>query len=162
MTMRRGSKPQCKRHTASSAAHRRAAGHGIGRANFVCRSARISGVALGLACLFAISTQVRAQSMSGSTDDDAGDCLSSFGHFRGNLLPAVDRCSARCRCSARSRCSARCSCIRRPARLVHLQSARQPLGQAQRVADRQAGIARRDSAAGRDQKAASTLRRYPT
>ncbi len=67
MTMRRGSKPQCKRHTASSAAHKRAAGHGIGRANFVCRRTRISGVALGLACLFSISTQVRAQSMSGST-----------------------------------------------------------------------------------------------
>jgi outer membrane protein len=67
MTMRRGSKPQYKRHTASSAAHKRAAGHGIGRANFVRRSIWISGVVLGVAGLLAISTQVRAQSISGST-----------------------------------------------------------------------------------------------
>ena len=68
MIMTRGSKTQCERRAASSAMDRRAGqGRRIERANFVCRSAGIWGLALGLACLLAISAQVRAQTMSGST-----------------------------------------------------------------------------------------------
>ena len=68
MIMTRGSKTQCERRATSSAMDRRAGqGRQIERANFVCRSAGIWGLALGLACLLAISAQVRAQTMSGST-----------------------------------------------------------------------------------------------
>ncbi|MGO9060969.1 MAG: TolC family protein [Candidatus Binataceae bacterium] len=68
MMMTRGSKTQRKSHAASSATARRAGrGHGIERASLVYRSAGISGLALGLACFFAMSAQVCAQTMSGST-----------------------------------------------------------------------------------------------
>jgi outer membrane protein TolC len=65
MIMRRGSNSPCHRHPSSAARQR--AGGGTGRANSVLQSTAISGLALGLACLFAISPQVSAQSMSGST-----------------------------------------------------------------------------------------------
>ena len=148
MMMTRGSKTQRKSHAASSATARRAGrGHGIERASLVYRSAGISGLALGLACFFAMSAQVCAQTMSGSTmtvpgtayPPSAGSPAASMG-----APPVVPVDS-------------------RSPHLVHVQSAgRQPhqsLGQAQGVADRQAAIARRGGDSVGDQKAGAHARR---
>ena len=146
MIMTRGSKTQCERRATSSAMDRRAGqGRQIERANFVCRSAGIWGLALGLACLLAITSQVRAQTMSGSTMTAPGTAYPpSAGSPAGSMgAPPLAPETVR------------------PPHLVHLQPAvLQPhhaLGQAQGLADRQAAITRRSGDAAGDQRAGAYL-----